>query len=142
MRRLVTFILAIALLVGIPTPISESNFSRKLLPAQRPQAKIILMKVTAYDPNCPICTGRWCKYGKTSTGANAQEFNGVAADLELLPKGTRLYIPDIGDRVVDDTGGGMKRSARKGIYHIDLRVPSHGEAEEFGVQWKEVTVFE
>lgn len=52
----------------------------------------------------------------------------VAADPDVLPLGTRVYIDGIGERVVQDTGGAIK--GRK----IDLAVESHAEALAWGVQ--------
>lgn len=58
----------------------------------------------------------------------------VAADPDVLPLGTRVYIDGIGERVVQDTGGAIK--GRK----IDLAVESHQEAVAWGVQHKGVWV--
>lgn len=98
------------------------------------------MKITAYDPYDKYCVGRWAGRLKTASGKNAEIFNGVAADPELLPYGTKLFIPGLGERVVDDTGGAMRKAGKRGLYHIDVRVSSHKEAKKFGVQWKLVEV--
>ncbi len=92
----------------------------------------ILMKLTAYCP-CEKCCGDDAN-GKTSIGRDAWKTYGVAADPKLLPYGTRLDIPGIGIRIVDDTGGAMRQSAKKGIWHIDIRFHTHKEADEFGVK--------
>ena len=97
-----------------------------------PQPRIITMKVTAYCP-CSKCCGPNAK-GITSTGKNAVKTSGVAADPKLLPYGTKLNIPGIGIRVVDDTGGAMRQDAKKGIYHIDVRFPNHQQALKWGVK--------
>jgi len=116
--------------------------------------KVIRMKVTGYCP-CKICCGKFAD-GFTSTGKNAWRTDGVAADLRILPYGTKLVIPGIGIRVVDDTGDDMRRSAKMGICHIDVRfrLPDgtedcpeerkkcHQRAREFGVQWKDVVVLD
>jgi len=100
--------------------------------------RIIKMKVTAYCP-CKKCCGIYAD-GKTSTNRDAWNSLGVAADPKLLPYGTKLKIPGVGIREVDDTGGAMRRSAEKGIYHIDVRFHDHEEAKKFGVKWLDVTV--
>lgn len=60
----------------------------------------------------------------------------VAADPDVLPLGTRIYIDGIGERVVQDTGGAIKGR------RIDLAVESHAEAVEFGRRAAEVYILE
>jgi len=96
------------------------------------------MKVTAYCP-CENCCGKYAD-GLTAIGRNAKTTLGVAADPKLLSYGTKLNIPGIGVREVDDTGGAMRQSAKKGIYHIDVRFHNHQEALDFGVKWLDVKV--
>ena len=96
------------------------------------------MKVTAYCP-CKICCGKFAD-GKTSCGKDAWKTLGVAADPKLLQYSTKLVIPGIGVREVDDTGGAMRQSAKKGIWHIDVRFHDHNEALQFGVQWLNVKI--
>lgn len=100
--------------------------------------EIVRMKVSAYCP-CEKCCGIYAD-GKTSIGRDALESLGVAAAPKLLPYGTKLQIPGIGIREVDDTGGAMRKSAEKGIYHIDIRFHNHEEALKFGVQWLDVEI--
>ena len=90
------------------------------------------MKVTAYCP-CKKCCGKFAD-GKTSIGKNAWKTLGVAADPAVLPYGTKLEIPGIGIRTVDDTGGAMRQSTKKGICHIDIRFHNHEAAKKFGAQ--------
>ncbi|MDU2065605.1 MAG: 3D domain-containing protein [Sporomusaceae bacterium] len=52
----------------------------------------------------------------------------VAVDPNVIPLGTRLYIPGYGFAVADDTGGSIKGN------FIDLAFDSHGEALSFGRQ--------
>jgi 3D (Asp-Asp-Asp) domain-containing protein len=114
---------------------TSSNVSSEdpplLLVTESPK-KIQTMKVTAYCP-CEKCCGQYAD-GTTSTGKNAHTTRGVAADPKLLPYGTKLSIPGIGILPVDDTGGAMRQSAKKGIYHIDVRFPTHQEALNWGVK--------
>lgn len=105
----------------------------------KPATQIVKMKVTAYCL-CSECCGKWSGGNKTSTGDKATVYDGVAADPKLLPYRTQLNIPGIGIKEVDDTGGGMRQSAKQGIYHIDVRMPSHSEARKWGVRWLEVEV--
>lgn len=111
--------------------------------------RVVQMKVTAYCL-CERCCGKWAlrqaqgksasKERRTSIGDNAKIYDGVAADPKLLPYRTHLKIPGIGIKEVDDTGGGMRQSAKQSIYHIDVRMPSHQQAREWGVQWLDVEV--
>jgi len=100
--------------------------------------KVIRMKVTGYCP-CKNCCSQYSD-GKTSTGKDAWKTDGVAADPKILPYHTKLVIPGVGIREVDDTGGGMRQSAKKGIWHIDVRFPRHEEAKKFGVRWLNVAI--
>jgi len=98
----------------------------------QPDPNIILVKATAYCP-CEKCCGKWAD-GFTTTGKNAYT-PGVAADLNLVPIGTKLKIPGIGALTVDDTGRDMREAAKEGLHHIDVRFLTHQEALEFGIQW-------
>ncbi len=100
---------------------------------------VVKMKVTAYCL-CGECCGKWSGGNKTSVGDKATIYDGVAADPKLLPYRTKLNIPGIGIKEVDDTGGGMRQSAKQGIYHIDVRMSSHSEARKWGVRYLEVEV--
>lgn len=100
--------------------------------------EVVRMKVSAYCP-CEKCCGIYAD-GKTSIGKDAWKTLGVAAAPKLLPYGTKLEIPSIGIREVDDTGGAMRQSAKQEIYHIDIRFHSHQEAKNFGVQWLDVKI--
>lgn len=109
--------------------------------AQVKPGDAITMKVTAYCP-CKICCGKWAASAKTATGDDARITDGVAADPKLLPYRTRLEIPGAGVREVDDTGGAMRQSAKKGVYHIDLRMATHAEARQWGVRYLKVKILE
>ena len=61
---------------------------------------------------CAICCGAW------SDVPSPDKIPGecVAADPDVLPKGTRIYIDGIGERVVMDTGGGIKGNVLDVLY--------------------------
>jgi len=44
-------------------------------------------------------------YGITRSGTTVEEGRTVAADWDILPEGTKVYIDGIGERIVEDTGG-------------------------------------
>lgn len=56
----------------------------------------------------------------------------MAADWDVLPAGTEIYIEGVGWRVVEDTGAGIDGQA------LDIYMDSHGAALDFGVQEMEV----
>jgi 3D (Asp-Asp-Asp) domain-containing protein len=111
-----------------------------LQPKPEEQPLIISMKVTGYCP-CAICCGMYAD-GKTSRNDDAYVCDGVAADPNLIPYRTKLFIPNVGIREVDDTGSAMQKSAREGIYHIDLRFKTHSEARAWGVRELPITFIE
>lgn len=57
----------------------------------------------------------------------------VAVDPNVIPLGTRLYIPGYGNAIADDVGGSIKGN------RIDLAFDTHGEALQFGRQ--EIVVY-
>lgn len=60
----------------------------------------------------------------------------VAVDPNVIPLGTRLYIPGYGYAVADDTGGAIRGN------NIDLAFDSHAEAIQFGRQRITVNILE
>ena len=84
---------------------------------------------TAYCPcshccgaNSPDAGGR----GLTASGKRPRPGMTVAADWTLFPPGTRLFIQDIGHRVVQDRGQRIVGP------RIDIFFHSHAEAVAFG----------
>lgn len=78
---------------------------------------------SAYDPGNSSYTAR----------GNFLRKGLVAVDPNVVPLGTRLYIPGYGYAVADDVGGNIKGN------RIDLAFDSHSDALQFGVQ--RVTVY-
>lgn len=66
--------------------------------------------------------------GITASGQPVQAGVSVAADPDVLPYGTIVYIEGIGIRIVQDTGGGLASN------QIDIAMDTHENALEFGVQ--------
>lgn len=66
--------------------------------------------------------------GITSSGAKAFAGVTVAADPNVFPAGSYVYIEGVGMRVVQDTGGGIKGNK------LDVYVDTHDEALENGVK--------
>ena len=87
--------------------------------------------VYAYCP-CETCCGQWSG-GPTASGVMPEEGRTVAADWDVLPAGTEIYIDGVGWRTVEDTGSGIKGNS------LDLYMDNHQDALEWGVQ--EIEVF-
>ncbi|WP_256975007.1 3D domain-containing protein [Paenibacillus amylolyticus] len=65
-------------------------------------------------------------YGKTASGAMTKEGVTIAADWKVLPKGTKVYIEGVGERIVQDVGGAIKKNK------IDVYFESEKDAFDFG----------
>jgi len=85
--------------------------------------------VTAYCP-CPKCCGKEAD-GITATGKDVEE-GMIATDWRHLPPGTKVRLSCFPDRtfVVEDKGGAIKGR------RIDVYMPTHHAALEFGIQRK------
>jgi 3D (Asp-Asp-Asp) domain-containing protein len=115
--------------------VSRSSDSEiALLPAHIVVKKYVV-KTTAYsnDPRS-INVARW-RDGRTATNKRAKR-GIVAADWNVFPPGTRIYIPGYGEAVVEDRGGAVK-----GL-HLDLFHDTRREALQWGVKKLEVYVLE
>jgi 3D (Asp-Asp-Asp) domain-containing protein len=85
-------------------------------------------EVTAYS-NHYASTGKRLGdegYGVTASGKKTVEGITIAADWNKLPKGTVVWIDGIGERVVQDIGGAIKRNK------IDVYFESEEDALEYG----------
>ena len=87
--------------------------------------------VTAYAATIQDC-GK--TDGITRNGDKAQEGITIAADWSVLPEGTKVYVDDLGWRIVQDTGGAVKGN------RIDIYFDSEQQAKQFGKQQLEVYV--
>lgn len=81
---------------------------------------------------CPSCCGQWSG-GPTASGTLPEEGRTVAADWDVLPAGTEVYLDGIGWRTVEDTGSGITGDK------LDLYMDSHEAALKFGV--REIAVY-
>jgi 3D (Asp-Asp-Asp) domain-containing protein len=107
--------------------------------SQEPVWLCIRAKVTAYCA-CRICCGKHAN-GRTSRNRDAK-LPGVAVDPCAIPYGSQVKIPGKGTFLADDTGGAMRQSWKKKIYHVDLRMKTHKEARRWGVRWMNIYVKE
>lgn len=84
---------------------------------------------------CEKCCGKLPDnpaYGITASGTNVTAGRTAAADWDVLPVGTKIYIEGIGTRTIEDKGGAIIGN------HIDVYTESHEEARQNGKQMLEV----
>lgn len=86
-------------------------------------------KLTFYCP-CHTCSGEWGH--QTSSGATCVE--GITAACAILPPGTVVMIEGYGERIVQDTGGGVRGK------HLDIFMESHRECNDHGIKYRNVWV--
>lgn len=101
-----------------------------------PSRDLLLFEVTAYTAG-PESTGKRKGdpgYGITFSGASVQEGVTIAADWDVLPKGTVVEIEGVGVRTVQDKGGAIKGNK------IDIYIPKLKDAQAFGRKKLEVTI--
>ncbi len=99
----------------------------KLMPTG---TKILFCTITAYTAGYES-TGKRPgdpAYGITSIGIRALQGVTVAVDPRVIPYGSKLYIPGVGFRVAEDTGGAIVGN------HVDVYYESLSFAQEFGVK--------
>lgn len=88
-------------------------------------------KLTAYC-NCEICCGQWAG-GPTASGTEPTAGRTIAVDPEVIPLGSTVYIDGFA-YTAEDTGSAIKGK------RIDLYLPTHEAALEFGVQYANVSI--
>ena len=86
-------------------------------------------KLSFYCP-CRRCSGKWGR--RTSSGATCEE--GVTVACAILPAGTRVKIEGYGERIVQDTGTGVRGQ------HLDVFMESHSECLRHGIKYREVWI--
>lgn len=87
-----------------------------------------------YYCGCEKCCGKTDKITKLGTTATAGRT--VGADWNVIAPTTKIYIEGVGERVVEDTGGGIQDN------HIDVYVDSHQEALNLGRATRKVYTVE
>lgn len=103
-------------------------------------SSVVRVKATAYCP-CRSCTGKDSSspgYNRTATGTQAKRdpngYSTIAVDPRIIPLGTKVYVEGYGFAVAEDTGGAIKGNK------IDVYFPSHSEALQWGVKYKNVYI--
>lgn len=92
-------------------------------------------EVTAYTAGYESC-GKLPNHPAYGITANGNEVRKgiIAADTNVLPFGTKVYIEDLGIFTVDDTGGDIKGN------RIDIYMDNLNEAMKFGRQNRKLIV--
>lgn len=95
------------------------------------QEKLGKFKLTAYC-GCRKCNGKWYGY-PTKSGTDYKQGRTIAVDPKIIPLGSYVYIN--GHKyIAEDTGSAIKGK------RIDIFIASHQKANEFGVQYANVTI--
>lgn len=100
--------------------------------AEERRDKLGKFRVTAYCP-CRECSEGYGR--RTSTGRSAHSGRTIAVDPDVIPYGTHVQIG--GHEYIAEDCGGVIIGNR-----IDIFFDTHGETEEFGVQWLDVYVLD
>ena len=88
-------------------------------------------KLTAYC-DCEKCNGKWTGL-PTASGTELTVGRTIAVDPEVIPLGSTVYINGFA-YIAEDTGSAIKGK------RIDVLLPSHEEALDFGVRYANVSI--
>ncbi|TKC18764.1 LysM peptidoglycan-binding and 3D domain-containing protein [Robertmurraya kyonggiensis] len=97
------------------------------------EGKVITVEATAYTSSCEGCSGI------TSTGINLKEnpdAKVISVDPTVIPLGSKVYVEGYGYATAADTGGAIKGNK------IDVFVPNHADAVQFGRKQVKVTILD
>lgn len=117
-------------LSAAPAKRAPSSRGSSLSSSSIPATKMLDCTLTAYTAGYES-TGKSPGdpgYDITSTGEKAIQGITVAVDPNVIPYGTKLYIPGIGYRVAEDSGGAIRGN------HIDIFFNDVSTARSFGVK--------
>ena len=124
---------------------TEPNPRRSTIPERpEPHVRVIHMRVTACSPEDRIDVGYYNKNGYEGG------VYGIAAYTKVFPRGTMMRIPGYLEQSqpgkywpVDSAGGSViRRSAREGITHIDVKFRTERTALLWGSRYLDVEVID
>ncbi len=92
--------------------------------------RTIYVDATAYCANDPHSGG-----SLTASGTKVRR-GIIAVDPSVIPLGTRVYIPDYGEAIAEDTGGAIKGN------RIDIAFDTYEEAINFGRQSLQIYIID
>ena len=125
----------------------EKAISETAASEDKPQENKIslgVFEITAYC-NCTKCVGIWSPHhernryngdfeSRTASGTIPTAGRTIAADVNILPFGTQIYIQGLGVRVVEDTGSAVVGKV------LDLFKECHTNALQWGRRNREVWI--
>lgn len=121
--------------VEAEAPVEEAEPVKEEEPVAEDEEELVYAgnyKLTFYCP-CELCCGPNAQ-GITASGTVATEGRTVSADVTKLPLGTRIYIEDMGEYVVEDTGSAIQGNI------LDVYLNSHEECLQRGFIYKDVYI--
>lgn len=95
--------------------------------------RTITVNSSAYTADCEGCSG------VTRMGVDLQKYSDgkvIAVDPSVIPLGSKVYVEGYGTAIAADTGGGIDGKM------IDVFIPNHGDALQWGRKDVKVTVYE
>lgn len=137
MREVAQYLIMLLALLTIqrPATAAEPRSPEPVMAHVESQQRIFAGEFAVYA-YCAEQYPHICGGNPTASGEPVTPGVTIAADPDVLPLGTRVYIDGIGERVVQDTGGAIKG------HKIDLAVESHQEAAEFGCKTAKIYILE
>ncbi|MBT2757064.1 LysM peptidoglycan-binding domain-containing protein [Mesobacillus foraminis] len=96
-------------------------------------SKEITVSATAYTADCKGCSGT------TATGVDLKANPNqkvIAVDPSVIPLGTKVHVQGYGYATASDTGGAIKGNK------IDVFIPNHNDAVEWGRKQVKVTIID
>lgn len=96
-------------------------------------SKEMTVTATAYTAYCKGCSGT------TAYGINLREnpdMKVIAVDPKVIPLGTQVWVEGYGYAIAGDTGGAIKGNK------IDVFIPTHDEAMQWGVKKVKIKILE
>lgn len=122
----------------VPSKVEESKKETKKAAVEEPKKKsegsytVMTVTATAYTAYCEGCSGI------TATGIDLRSNPNqkvIAVDPRIIPLGSKVYVEGYGMAVAGDTGGAIKGN------RIDIYMPSHSNAIDFGRKSIEIKVY-
>lgn len=115
-----------------PAPSQPAN-TEKAPVKEEVSGKEITVSATAYTADCKGCSGT------TATGVDLKanpDQKVIAVDPSVIPLGTKVHVQGYGYATASDTGGAIKGNK------IDVFIPNHNEAIQWGRKQVKVTIID